>query len=63
MKPYSLTRRLVVTVLLVELLLAAAATGQAYVYGAGVDGQPATISLAGLAVTALCRMLKMSTTM
>lgn len=32
MKPYSLTRRLVVTVLLVELLLAAAATGLALLY-------------------------------
>ncbi|HEY5255320.1 MAG TPA: ATP-binding protein [Acidobacteriaceae bacterium] len=32
MKPYSLTRRLVVTVLLVELLLAAAATGLALFY-------------------------------
>jgi signal transduction histidine kinase len=32
MKPYSLTRRLVVTVLLVELVLAAAATGLALLY-------------------------------
>jgi signal transduction histidine kinase len=32
MKPYSLTRRLVVTVLLVELLLAAAATGLSLLY-------------------------------
>ncbi len=32
MKPYSLTRRLVVTVLLVELMLAAAATGLALLY-------------------------------
>ena len=32
MKPYSLTRRLVVTVLLVELLLASAATGLALLY-------------------------------
>ena len=35
MKPYSLTRRLVVTVLLVELLLAAAATGLALYVSVG----------------------------